>query len=116
MLGWIRLTDGKAEILLVTADGMAIRFPKTRSADGFGCCWSWWDQVGCRDIVIGMELIPRRGEILFLTSDGKAKTRGSRSIPAPGRYGQGVIAWKLPRTAQLVACSRKTINPHHHLA
>ena len=25
-LGWVRLTDGQAEILLVTADGMAIRF------------------------------------------------------------------------------------------
>jgi DNA gyrase subunit A len=25
-LGWVRLTDGKAEVLLVTADGMAIRF------------------------------------------------------------------------------------------
>jgi DNA gyrase subunit A len=73
-LGWIRLTNGKAEVLLVTADGMAIRFhedevrPMGLVAAGVGGI-----KLGARDIVIGMELIPHRGEILLLASDGKAK-------------------------------------------
>jgi DNA gyrase subunit A len=102
-LGWIRLTDGKAEVLLVTADGMAIRFhedevrPMGLVAVGVGGI-----KLGARDVVIGMELIPRRGEILMLTSDGKAKRVSADQFPRQGRYGQGVIAWKLPRTAQLV--------------
>ena len=102
-LGWIRLTDGKAEILLVTADGMAIRFhedevrPMGLVAAGVGGI-----KLGARDVVIGMELIPHRGDILFLTTDGKAKRVPVDQFPLQGRYGQGVIAWKLPRTAQLV--------------
>ncbi len=102
-LGWIRLTDGQAEILLVTADGMAIRFhedkvrPMGLVAAGVGGI-----KLGARDLVIGMELIPRRGEILLLTSDGKAKRIPPDQFPRQGRYGQGVIAWKLPRTSQLV--------------
>jgi DNA gyrase subunit A len=59
-------------------------------------------KLGARDMVIGMELIPHRGEILLLTSDGKAKRVSLDQFPRQGRYGQGVIAWKLPRTAQLV--------------
>ena len=102
-LGWIRLTDGKADILLVTADGMAIRFsedevrPMGLVAAGVGGI-----KLGARDLVIGMELMPRRGDILLLTSDGKGKRVPPDQFPRQGRYGQGVIAWKLPRSAQLV--------------
>jgi DNA gyrase subunit A len=102
-LGWVRLTDGKAEILLATADGMAIRFdedevrPMGMVAAGVGGI-----KLGVRDLVIGMELIPRRGDILLLSSDGKAKRVATDQFPRQGRYGQGVIAWKLPRTSQLV--------------
>jgi DNA gyrase subunit A len=102
-LGWVRLTDGHAEILLVTADGMAIRFhedkvrPMGLVAAGVGGI-----KLGARDLVIGMELIPRRGEILLVTSDGKAKRVPADQFPRQGRYGQGVISWKLPLTAQLV--------------
>jgi len=110
-LGWIRLTDGKADILLVTADGMAIRFhedevrPMGLVAAGVGGI-----KLGGRDIVIGMELVPRRGEILLVTSDGKAKRVASDQFPLQGRYGQGVIAWKLPRTAQLVGVAAGKAN------
>ncbi len=102
-LGWVRLTDGLAEILLVTADGMAIRFhedavrPMGLVAAGVGGI-----KLGARDLVIGMELLPRRAEILLVTSDGKAKRVPPDQFPRQGRYGQGVIAWKLPRTSQLV--------------
>jgi DNA gyrase subunit A len=102
-LGWVRLTDGKAEILLVTANGMSIRFhedevrPMGLVAAGVGGI-----KLGTRDLVIGMELIPRRGDILLLTSDGKAKRVATDQFPRQGRYGQGVITWKLPPTSQIV--------------
>jgi DNA gyrase subunit A len=102
-LGWVRLTDGKAEILLATADGMAIRFtedevrPMGLVAAGVGGI-----KLGARDEVVGMELIPTKGELLFVASDGKAKRIEPAQFPAQGRYGAGVIAWKLPRTSQVV--------------
>jgi DNA gyrase subunit A len=110
-LGWVRLTDGKAEILLVTADGMAIRFhedevrPMGLVAAGVGGI-----KLGARDLVIGMELIPRKGEILLVASDGKAKRVAASQFPRQGRYGQGVIAWKLPRTACLVGVAAGKAN------
>ncbi len=102
-LGWVRLTDGQAEILLITADGMAIRFHEdaVRSM-GLVAAGVGGIKLGARDLVIGMELIPHRGDILLVTSDGKAKRVPSDQFPRQGRYGQGVIAWKLPRTSQLV--------------
>jgi hypothetical protein len=102
-LGWLRLTDGQAEILLVTADGMAIRFHEdaVRSM-GLVAAGVGGIKLGARDLVIGLELIPRRGEILLVTSDGRAKRVTPDQFPRQGRYGQGVIAWKLPRTSQLV--------------
>ena len=102
-LGWIRLTNGKAEILLATAEGMAIRFHEDEVRQmGLVAAGVNGIKLGARDVVIGMELIPRRGDILLVASDGKAKRVASDQFPRQGRYGQGVIAWKLPRTAQVV--------------
>ncbi len=102
-LGWIRLTDGKAEILLATADGMAIRFHEDEVRPmGLVAAGVNGIKLGGRDVVIGMELIPRRGDILLMASDGKAKRIAADQFPRQGRYGQGVIAWKLPRTASVV--------------
>jgi DNA gyrase subunit A len=102
-LGWVRLTDGQAEILLVTADGMAIRFDENEVRPmGLVAAGVAGIKLGAHDMVIGMELIPRRGEILLLTSDGKAKRIDKDQFPRQGRYGQGVIAWKLPSTSHLV--------------
>jgi DNA gyrase subunit A len=110
-LGWIRLTNGGAEVLLVSADGMAIRFhedevrPMGLVAVGVGGI-----KLGARDIVIGMELIPRRGDLFLLASDGRAKRVPVEQFPRQGRYGQGVIAWKLPRTSQLVGVAAGKAN------
>ncbi|MBN2149704.1 MAG: DNA gyrase subunit A [Anaerolineales bacterium] len=101
-LGWVRLTNGKDEVLIVTADGMAIRFseeevrPMGLVAAGVGAI-----KLGARDEVVGMELVPKKGEILLIASDGRGKRIEPAQFPVQGRYGQGVIAWKLPRTAQM---------------
>jgi DNA gyrase subunit A len=101
-LGWLSLTDGKADLLLATADGMAIRFgedevrPMGLVAAGVGGI-----KLGGRDEVIGMELLPEKGEVLLVTTTGKAKRCTAALFPKQGRYGQGVVAWKLPRTDAL---------------
>jgi DNA gyrase subunit A len=100
--GWVRLTDGKAEIFLATADGMAIRFsedeirPMGMVAGGVSGI-----KLGGRDELVGMELFPKTGEILFISADGKGKRVAPDQFPLQGRYGQGVMAWRLPRTTQV---------------
>jgi hypothetical protein len=56
-----------------------------------------------RDELAGMELVPEGGELLFVASDGKAKRVSEDQFPVQGRYGVGVLAWKLPRTSQVVS-------------
>jgi DNA gyrase/topoisomerase IV subunit A len=54
------------------------------------------------DLIIGMELLPVKGEIFLLTSTGRAKRIAEDGFPLQGRYGKGVIAWKLPDEDHLV--------------
>ena len=100
--GWVRPTDGKSEVFLATADGMAIRFseeeirPMGMVAGGVSGI-----KLQGRDEVAGMEIFPKKGEILFISADGKGKRVSADQFPLQGRYGLGVMAWKLPRTTQL---------------
>jgi DNA gyrase subunit A len=102
-LGWVRLTEGKSDVLLATADGMAIRFSEEDvRAMGLVAAGVGGIKLGTRDEVIGMDILPPKGEVLLVASDGKAKRCAAALFPKQGRYGQGVVAWKLPRTATLV--------------
>ena len=48
-----------------------------------------------------MEILPTEGEILLVTSDGKAKRLDQKQFPIQGRYGKGVIAWDLSDKVKL---------------
>ncbi|MEJ2707839.1 MAG: DNA gyrase C-terminal beta-propeller domain-containing protein [Anaerolineales bacterium] len=54
------------------------------------------------DEVIGMGLLPRRGSVFMIASDGSAKRVATKNFPSQGRYGQGVVAWKLPAKVKAV--------------
>ncbi len=101
-LGWVALTDGKKEILLTTALGMAIRFteedvrPMGLAAAGVNAL-----KLGVGDEVIGMQVLPQAGDIFLVSSDGKGKRVEVKDFPMQGRYGKGVIAWELPRGVKL---------------
>ncbi len=101
--GWVRLTDGKANVLLATANGLSIRFSE-EEVRPMGLVAAGVNSVKLQpgDSVIGMDLAPSGGEVLLVTTDGKAKRVPADQFPLQGRYGQGVVAWKLPRTAALV--------------
>ena len=101
-LGWVGLADGKKEVLLVTALGMAIRFneedvrPMGLAAAGVNGI-----KLGVGDEVIGMQVLPQTGDLFLIASDGKGKRVEVKDFPAQGRYGKGVIAWELPRGVKL---------------
>ncbi len=103
-LGWVGLTNGKKEILLVTAGGMAIRF-KEDDVRPMGLFAAGVNGIKLeeKDEVVGMEILPAEGDIFLLTSDGKAKRVDVKDFPLQGRYGKGVVAWDLPNKATLAA-------------
>jgi DNA gyrase subunit A len=98
----VALTDGKKELLLVTASGMAIRF-KEDDVRPMGLIAAGVNgmKLEDKDIVIGAEVLPAEGEIFLMTSDGKAKRIAEKEFPRQGRYGKGVAAWDLPKKVNI---------------
>jgi DNA gyrase subunit A len=96
-LGWLRLSNGSNEVLLVTAFGMAIRFSEADVRPmGLVAAGVMGIKLGAKDEVIGMDLLPQTGEVFIIASHGIAKRVATSQFPKQGRYGQGVVAWKLP--------------------
>src|SRR5512138_3848165 len=94
----VGLTDNKTkDILLVTSQGMAIRF-KEEEVRPMGLVAAGVNglKLADKDEVVGMEILPAEGEIFLITSEGKAKRVEQKEFPVQGRYGRGVIAWDLP--------------------
>ncbi|MBM3152489.1 MAG: DNA topoisomerase 4 subunit A [Chloroflexi bacterium] len=101
-LGWAVLTDGKKEVLLATAQGMAIRFSEEEVRPmGLAAAGVNGIKLGVGDEVIGMQILPGTGNLFLVASDGKAKCVEAKDFPAQGRYGKGVIAWELPKGVKL---------------
>jgi DNA gyrase subunit A len=103
-LNTVAITDGKKEILLVTAMGMAIRF-KEDDVRPMGLVAAGVNgmKLDDKDEVVGMEILPADGDIFLLTNEGKAKRVDQKDFPAQGRYGKGVVAWDLPGKSALAA-------------
>jgi len=101
-LGWVALTDGKKELLLATATGMAIRFSEDDIRPmGLVAAGVNGVKLGVGDEVVGAEILPAEGEVFVVASDGKAKRMIQKDFPTQGRYGRGVILWDLPLGAKL---------------
>ncbi|MEZ0395044.1 MAG: DNA gyrase subunit A [Anaerolineales bacterium] len=101
-LGWAALTDGKKEILLVTALGMGIRFSEEEVRPmGLIAAGVNGIKLGVGDEVVGVQILPATGDLFVVTSDGKAKRIAPSDFPAQGRYGKGVLVWELPRGVKL---------------
>ena len=97
-LRWVLLTDGTKEVLLVISSGLAICF-KEDDVRPMGLVAAGVNGVklGVGDEVVGAEVMPDKGEIFLIATDGKAKRVPVKDFPLQGRYGRGVIAWQLPK-------------------
>ena len=101
-LGWVVLVDGGKEILLATAQAMAIRFSEEEVRPmGLAAAGVNGIKLGVGDFVIGVQILPAEGEIFLVASDGKAKRVEQKDFPVQGRYGKGVIGWELPARVTL---------------
>lgn len=100
----VGLTDNKSkDILLVTAQGMAIRFREEEVRPmGLVAAGVNGLKLSDKDEVVGMEILPAHGEVLLITSEGKAKRVDQKDFPVQGRYGRGVIAWDIADKVRLV--------------
>lgn len=93
----VRLTDGNAEIMLVSSAGYAIRFHEedvrpmgrdTRGVKGISL-------TGEKDIVVGMDVVLPDADLLVVTETGVGKRTPLAEYPAYGRGARGVTTIKL---------------------
>lgn len=95
-LGWLQLTNGQNEILLISAKGMAIRFDEDEVRPmGLVAAGVMSMKLQSGDEIAGMDLLPKSGEVFLLSDNGYAKRIKIDQFPKQGRHGQGVGAWKL---------------------
>jgi DNA gyrase subunit A len=90
-LGWVRLTTGKDEIIIVTEMGQALRYEETevramgRTAAGVTAI-----RLDDGDFVTSMEVVEPDGELLVVAANGYGKRTAFREYSAKGRATMGV--------------------------
>lgn len=96
-LNTVIFTKGNQDVYLVTSQGMGIRFNE-EEVRPMGLVAAGVNGIKLRknDVVIGGGNASQRGEILLVSTLGYAKRLDTAQFPVQGRYGLGVIAWKLP--------------------
>lgn len=109
-LGWVQMTSGGDQILLVTRNGMSIKFKETdvrptgRDTSGV---------VGIKmkgeDELIGMDLANNETSFIVVLEKGFGKKTSVSSWPIQGRGGQGVKAAEVTdRTGKIMAARAVT--------
>ncbi|MBI3638204.1 DNA gyrase subunit A, partial [Candidatus Wolfebacteria bacterium] len=111
ILGWVRLSSGKDEIILTTAKGQAIHFkesqlrPMGRTAAGVRAI-----KLKKDDFVAGLDIIKesqkakvKNQNFLVVTENGFAKQTPLRDYKIQSRGGQGIKTAKItPKTGNIV--------------
>jgi DNA gyrase subunit A len=109
-LQWVKPSSGKDELMLVTANGQAIRFKETgvramgRSAAGVRGI-----RLKKGDWVVGIDIIfegkpGKEEQLLVITDNGFAKRTNVKEFKTQGRGGSGIKAAKInPKTGKTVA-------------
>jgi DNA gyrase subunit A len=98
----VLILDGESDILLVTAQGMMIRFSEQEVRPmGMLAAGVNGIKLAKDDYVIAAERITPGSEIGLLTTDGQGLRFSVDEIPVQGRYGQGVIATRLKKGMEL---------------
>ena len=106
-LAYVRLTPGNGELILVTAQGQALRFDESlvrrmgRTASGVRAMRLKRDG----DCIAGMEVVEPEGFLLTVTERGYGKCTSLGEYPAKGRGGGGVrtLGGTLDVTGLLIA-------------
>ncbi|MGQ9850373.1 MAG: DNA gyrase/topoisomerase IV subunit A [Aggregatilineaceae bacterium] len=104
---WVGYVTDADQVILVTAQGQAIRFevdqvrPTGLGAGGMRAV----RLIGERDRVVGAGIADERANVWVCTDTGVAKSTPVAEYPVQGRGGQGVITIKLPKDAQGLAAA-----------
>jgi DNA gyrase subunit A len=106
-LGWVLLTNGQAEVMLITAQGQAIRFDENDvRSTGLPAGGMRGIKLGeGQDRVVGAMRVVDGQFVWTVTDDGIGKISPVSEFPSQGRAGSGVIAMRLPKNSTEVTAA-----------
>jgi DNA gyrase subunit A len=106
-LGWVMATNGENEIILVTAQGQAIRFGENDvRPTGLPAGGMRGIKLGeGEDRVVGAMIAVENQFVWSITDDGIGKISPVGDYPSQGRAGSGVIAMRLPKGSTALAAA-----------
>ena len=105
------LSGGDAELMILTREGRAIRFPEAevplvgRTAQGVRGV-----ELAGEDEVVGMVVIRREAHVLTVTEDGSGKRTPVSEFPLQKRGGLGTLAVPSGKTAQAVVGAMEVLD------
>lgn len=108
-LGWVHLTRGKDDIIIVTQQGQALRFNETKArAMGRQAAGVTGIRLREGDQVAAMEVVEPDGYLLVVTEKGYGKRTALKEYPAKGRAtgGMKTIAQKALATIGPISAAR----------
>jgi DNA gyrase subunit A len=101
-LKWVRHTDGKQEVMLITSNGMSIRFPESdvpergRTAGGVrGIEMRDPKTKALVDRVVGMDVVSKTSQLLVASENGFGKRTDLASYRSQSRGGRGIITMNI---------------------
>jgi DNA gyrase subunit A len=102
-LGWVTLTSGTNEVLLVSSGAMAIRFSEEDIRPmGLAAAGVNGMKLASDERIVGMDLVQPKRYVLIMAADGRGKRTAIKQFPSQGRYGKGVLAWASSDPVELV--------------
>lgn len=103
-LAWVRLTDGKSDILLATKNGRAINFNEAQIRSiGRNCRGVRAIKLKGDDKVIGMTVIKEDSLLLTVTERGNGRKTQISQYSSHNRGGIGCINYKIDKNNDYVA-------------
>jgi len=91
----VKLTNGNNEVVLVTKDGMSIRFHEEDARDmGRGAVGVWGIRPDKGDYVVGIEIVDPKATLLVAGSHGIGKRTPFDEYRKQSRGGKGIITIK----------------------
>ena len=106
----VKLSDGANDIVLVTRDGRAIRFPEGdvpemgRTAQGVRGI-----KLRPKDEVVGMVVVRRESTLCTITDQGFAKRTPITEYPVQGRGGLGTLTLRITDKSGAVVAAKELI-------
>lgn len=111
----VKLTDGKQQLIIVTAGGYSIRFSE-EDVRSMGRSASGVKAITLRDgdVAVGMDVVDESAELLTVSEKGYGKRTPLQEYSLQGRGGKGVKTYKVAdKTGKLVGA--KVVNDNDEI-